>query len=63
MDEFKKIDSDIELEKLKTQLKKENFIREIKNGLGDHIKNNGNKINRIKKSRLKKFWDKFLNIF
>lgn len=63
MDEFKKIDSDIELEKLKTQLKKESFIREIKNGLGDHIKNNGNKIKKIKKSRLKKFWERFLNIF
>ena len=40
MDEFKKINADIEAEKEKTQLKKEQFIKQIKNGLGDHIKVN-----------------------
>ena len=63
MNEIKKIESDIELEKLKTQLKKENFIREIKGGLGDHIKNNGSKVTVIKKSRLKRFWEKVLRVF
>ena len=38
MNEFKKISADIESEKIKTQLKKEQFIRQIKSGLGDHIK-------------------------
>ena len=38
MDEFKKITADIESEKIKTQLKKEQFIKQIKSGLGEHIK-------------------------
>jgi flagellar basal body-associated protein FliL len=63
MDEIKKIQSDLELEKLKTQLKKEQFVKQIKSGLGEHIKNNGGKVNVIKKSRFKKFWEKVLRIF
>ena len=41
MDEIKRIDRDIEYEKQKTQLKKEKFIKDIKSGLGNHIKYNG----------------------
>ena len=40
----------IALDKEKTQLKKEQFINEIRNGLGDHIKKNGNKVTKIKVS-------------
>ena len=39
------IDLDIE----KTKLKKEQFIKEIRSGLGDHIKKTGNKITKIKR--------------
>lgn len=63
MNELKKVESDIRLDNLKTELKKENFIREIKNGLGDHIKVNGGKVKKIKKSFFKRTWEKFLKIF
>jgi hypothetical protein len=63
MDEFKKINADIEAEKEKTQLKKEQFIKQIKNGLGDNIKVNGGKINKIKKSKLRKFWERLMDVF
>jgi RNase P/RNase MRP subunit p29 len=63
MDEFKKINADIEAEKEKTQLKKEQFIKQIKNGLGDYIKVNGGKINKIKKSKLRKFWERLMDVF
>ena len=35
MDEFDKINADIEAEREKTQLKKEQFIKQIKGGLGN----------------------------
>ena len=63
MDEFDKINADIEAEREKTQLKKEQFIKQIKNGLGDHIKVNGGKINKIKKSKLRKFWERLMDVF
>lgn len=63
MDELKKIESDVELEKLKTQLKKEKFIKDIKEGLGEHIKSNGGKVKKIKKPLLKRIWGKLLKIF
>ena len=63
MDEFKKINADIEAEKEKTQLKKEQIIKQIKNGLGDYIKVNGGKINKIKKSKLRKFWERLMDVF
>ena len=63
MDKFRKITSDMEVEKMKTELKKEQFIRQIKSGLGDHIKHNGGKVKRIEKSRFRKFWEKLLDIF
>ena len=55
--------ADIEAEKEKTQLKKEQFIKQIKNGLGDYIKVNGGKINKIKKSKLRKFWERLMDVF
>jgi hypothetical protein len=63
MDEFRKINADMEAEKEKTQLKKEQFIRKIKGGLGEHIRNNGGKVTKIKKSKWKKFWEKLMKVF
>jgi hypothetical protein len=63
MDEFKKIESEVELEKLKTQLRKEKFIKDIKGGLGNHIKNNGGNIIKIKKPLLSRIWEKLLKVF
>lgn len=57
MDEIKKEQNLIALDKEKTQLKKEQFIREIRNGLGEHIKQNGNKVTKIKVS----WWNRTLN--
>ena len=51
MDEFQKVDRNIDSEKQKTQLKKEKFIKDIKSGLGNHIKYNGGKVNKVKKSK------------
>ena len=58
MDKIKREENLMSLEREKTHLKKEQFINEIRNGLGEHIKKNGNKITSIKKSR----WEKFLSI-
>jgi hypothetical protein len=63
MDEFRKINADMEAEKEKTQLKKEQFIRKIKGGLGEHIRSNGGKVTKIKKSKWKKFWEKLMKVF
>jgi len=63
MDKFRKITSDMEADRLKTELKKEQFIKQMKSGLGEHIKHNGGKVKKIEKSKLRKFWEKLLNIF
>ena len=63
MDEFRKINASMEAEKEKTELKKEQFIRQIKKGLGEHIKHNGGKVNKIEKSVLMRFWEKLMKIF
>ena len=63
MDEFRKINADMEAEKEKTQIKKEQFIRKIKGGLGEHIRSNGGKVTKIKKSKWKKFWEKLMKVF
>jgi len=63
MDEFRKINADMEAEKEKTQLKKEQFIRKIKGGLGEHIRNNGGKVTKVKKSKWEKFWEKLMKVF
>ena len=63
MDEFRKINASIEAEKEKTELRKEQFIRQIKNGLGDYIKHNGGRYNKIEKSVLRKFWERLMRVF
>lgn len=63
MDEFEKIDRDINAEKEKTQLKKEKFIKDIKNGLGEQIKFNGNKVRVIKKYKFRRFLERLMDIF
>jgi hypothetical protein len=50
MDKIKREENLIALDKEKTQLKKEQFINEIRNGLGEHIKKKGNKVTKIKVS-------------
>jgi hypothetical protein len=62
MDEIEREQFGIEMDREKTQLKKEQFIKDIKNGLGNHIKNNGNKVKKIKRSRWTTFWLKVKNI-
>ena len=63
MGEFQKVDRDIDSEKQKTQLKKEKFIKDIKSGLGNHIKYNGGKVNKVKKSKFNRFWERLMNMF
>ena len=48
MDEIEKERRLIDLDKKRTQLKKEQFIKEIKGGLGEHIKKSDNKIKKVK---------------
>jgi hypothetical protein len=63
MNEVDKLIGQMEGDKLKTELKKEQFIKQIKTGLGEHIKNNGNKVIINKKSWLQKFWEKIIKLF
>ena len=63
MDEIEREEKLIQFDREKTELKKEQFIREIRNGLGEHIKKNGNKITKIKRSKWKLFWAKIKQIF
>ena len=63
MDELEREEKLIQFDREKTELKKEQFIREIRNGLGEHIKNNGNKITKIKRSRWERFWIKIKQMF
>jgi hypothetical protein len=63
MNEFEKTNGDIEAEKIRTQLKKEQFIKQIKSGLGEHIKHNGGKVKKVKKSFLRRFWERLINVF
>ena len=58
-DERKKIISDI----VKTELAKEKFIGDIKNGLGEQLKQNPNKIKIIKKTRKEKIIEYLKKIF
>ena len=63
MDEIEKERFKIEFDKEKTQLKKEQFIKQIRSGLGEHIKKNGNTIKKIEKTKWEKFWLKVRKIF
>ncbi len=51
-------ENELKLELFKTQLKKAEFIDEIKHGLGNEIKRNPNKVKVIKKT-----WHQKLKIF
>jgi len=64
--EIKKEENGIKLERRKTDLSKEAFIQEIKNGLGEQIKANHNKaiINtKPKENIFKRFFKKLMQIF
>tara|TARA_R110002110_G_scaffold408780_2_gene630630 strand:- start:742 stop:939 length:198 start_codon:yes stop_codon:yes gene_type:complete len=63
MDEIKKENNLIKFDKEKTQFKKERFIKEIRGGLGKHIKQNGNNIIRVKTSFFKRIIQKVRSIF
>ncbi len=63
MDEFEKEKRLMNLDREKTKLKKEQFIKEIRGGLGEHIKRSDNKIKKIKKSCWKRFLDKLIKMF
>jgi hypothetical protein len=63
MNELEKEKRLIDRDKKMTQLKKKQFIREIRGGLGDHIKKNGNKIKKLKKSPFRRFIDKIMEMF
>ena len=63
MDEFEKERRLINFDTEKTQHKKEQFIKQIRGGLGNHIKKSGNKVKKIKKSLLRRFLDKLMEIF
>lgn len=58
METLDRVEKSIEFEKLKTNLKKAQFIQEIKSGLGSEIKKNPNQITIIKKP-----WYKKLGLF
>jgi hypothetical protein len=64
--EIKKESNGIKLEIKKTNLKKEAFIQEIKNGLGEQIKLNRNKVEIIKPKKIsfiKRFISKLYKMF
>jgi hypothetical protein len=63
MDEFEKEKRLIDLDRERTELKKKQFIKEIREGLGEHIKKSGNKIKKIKKSWWRRFLDKLIKVF
>lgn len=53
--EIKQATQDILLEKTKTDMKKTQFISELRAGLGDELKKNPSKVKIIKKTRFQKF--------
>ena len=63
MDPINKEEHFIKFEREKTELKKDQFIKQIKTGLGEHIKNHGNKIHTLKKTPWRRFMDKLMEIF
>lgn len=56
--ELKDYEREILLEKYKTALKKNQFLNELKNGMGEEMKKNPSKVKILKKS-----WREKLNIF
>lgn len=54
LNELDKLEKDEISDKERVRREKEKFILQIKSGLGEKIKNNPNKVNKIKKPLLKK---------
>lgn len=54
LNELDKLEKDDISDKERVRREKEKFILQIKSGLGEKIKNNPNKVNKIKKPLLKK---------
>jgi len=63
MDEFERELRMMDLEREKTELKKEQFIKQIRSGLGDHIKKTGGKVKKVKKSAFRRFLIRLMEIF
>jgi len=63
MDEIQREENLMRADIEKTALKKKQFIREIKSGLGERIKENGNKVIKIKRSRWRRIINYLKNIF
>jgi len=63
MDEIEKEMRLMDLEREKTELKKEQFIKQIRGGLGDHIKKTGGEVKKVKKSSFKRFLIRLMEIF
>lgn len=63
MDEIEKEKRLMNLDREKTELKKEQFIQQIRGGLGEHIKKTGSQVKKIKKSPFKRFLNKLMEIF
>lgn len=66
INEIKKEENGIKLETKKTILMKEAFIQEIKNGLGEQIKANPNKVilnTKPKENVLKRFFKRLIKLF
>tara|TARA_R110000796_G_scaffold252137_1_gene385311 strand:- start:10978 stop:11193 length:216 start_codon:yes stop_codon:yes gene_type:complete len=64
--EIEKEENGIKLDRKKTDLRKEAFIQEIRNGLGEQIKANPNKIKiktKPKENIIKKIFKKIIQIF
>lgn len=61
--ELKQAENQIMADMFMTEIKKKQFINELKSGLGDEIKNNKNKLILNKKPWYKKFFLFFKKIF
>lgn len=61
--EIRQIENEIMGDKFMTEIRKKKFIGDLKNGLGEEIKNNSNKIKVIKNPWYKKVSNFFKKIF
>jgi hypothetical protein len=57
------IEKEINDDKLKTEYNKNKFINELKNGLGQNIKQNPDTIKKVEKTKPQKVKEFFINIF
>jgi hypothetical protein len=61
--EINMIENEMVADKYITDIKKKNFINEIKTSLGSEIKKNPNKVKVIRKSKKERFFDFIKSIF